>query len=191
MRVRLAILVLPVVALCVGCSESTGGQATGAPSTAPPSSTLPTVPPTSSSADSGMKGKTEFSQEELCEVLTGDEAQQLGGSEQGDPGMNVTNEAPLCQWTDATSLVVGFRPNAVVAGLESGPTIKKSKIEINGIPAVLSDNRKLGGLCQVGIDLTDHSDLVVGVSVLSAGEGKYDKCDVAKQMATIIFSKVK
>lgn len=138
-----------------------------------------------------MKGKTEFSQDELCDLLTGDEAQQLGSSADGTPSMNVVTEAPICQWVGDTTLGIAYRSNAVVADLTSGSGITKTNIQIGGIPAVQADNKNSGGLCQVGIDLTNHSDLVVGVSVLSAGEGKYDRCDVAKQMATIVFSKVK
>lgn len=138
-----------------------------------------------------MEGKTEFSQDELCELLTSDEAQQLGGSAEGRPGMNVVYKAPICQWVDKTSILVVYRPNAVLKGAEYGPTVTHKNIDVNGIQAVLFDNTKLGGLCQVGIDLTDHSDLVVGVAVLSSGEGKYNKCDVAKQMAAFVFPKVK
>jgi len=138
-----------------------------------------------------MHGKTEFSEDELCDLLTTSESQQLGGGTTGTPTMNVVLEAPLCQWTDATSLNIVYSPKNGIKDLETGPTIKKSKIRIVGLDGVMSDNRKPGGLCQVGIDLTDHSSLVVGVGLLSAGEGKYDHCEVAKEMATIVFTKVK
>jgi uncharacterized protein DUF3558 len=194
MRLPLIVAAAAVVALCAACTNETSGQATGtSPNTPSSPAATTTAPPsvTSTSADPGMKGKTEFTQEELCTLLTSDESQQLGASAEGKPTMNVVTEAQVCQWSDETVIIVGYRPNAVTAGLESGPTITKSKIKINGIPAILSDNKKPGGICQVGIDLTDHSELVVAVGVHDSSAGKWNRCDTAKTMANIVFSRVK
>ncbi|TDQ04716.1 uncharacterized protein DUF3558 [Labedaea rhizosphaerae] len=138
-----------------------------------------------------MKGKTDFSQDELCELLSSAEATQLGGSEEGEPSMNVETKKPICTWTAANSLILGFRDDGVVADLKTGPGITKTQIRIGNTPGVQSDDKTSGGFCQVGFDLNDHSNLIAGVSVLTGGQGKYDRCKVAKEMAAIVLSKVK
>jgi hypothetical protein len=137
-----------------------------------------------------MKGKTDFTEEEMCDLLSGAEAERLGGSSEGEPSRNVITEGPLCKWSNATSIVATFLDYAVASQLKSGPTITKTKIQIAGTSATQSDDTSDGGLCQVGFDLTDHSSLIVGVTVLT-DPAKYKRCDVAKQVAAIILSKVK
>jgi hypothetical protein len=166
-----------LVLLC-GCGTSRAGV----PVAADPPSTVDS--PTESEAP-------EYSLARLCELLSPEEAQRMGGSAEGEKGNNIRDGHALCTWSDETSLIVGVQPGVKSNGGNKGPGITNTPITVGGLPAIQSLETEPVVTCQVLIDLPDGNLLGTSAGTLTRGEGKYDPCTLAKQMADLIVPRVK
>lgn len=177
-----------VVAIAVaGCSSPTEGQPSAEDG---PTSTSQSEDP--SSDETTSSGSPNFSNTQLCGLLTAEEAQQLGGSATGEAGYSTFDGHPQCQWSADTGLTVGFQEGLQAAGVRTGEGITNTPTTVDGLTAVQSHvvepNREF---CQVLVNLTDDSLMSAGASVRDTGEGKYVVCDVATEFANIIIPKAK
>ena len=139
-----------------------------------------------------MAGKTEFTRFELCELVTESEVNSLGGgASEGEATNNPITGDEVCQWSAATSIVVGFGSNAQSSNLQPSAKVTLTPTTIDGLNAVQSLDKTAATTCQVVVDITDHSILAFVASVLTQGEGKYEPCDVANKLAKIVIPKVR
>jgi hypothetical protein len=161
------------------CNSATAGQPKPTPSDSQP-------PPTM------MTSKApDYSLARLCELLSPEEAQELGGSAEGEEGNSLRDGHPICTWVDETSLHVGFQEGHRSADVDTGPSITNTSIKIDGLPAVQSLNTDTVVSCDVLVDLPSGRLVHATAGTLSAGEGKYDPCDLASRLANLIIPRVR
>jgi hypothetical protein len=171
------------LAVLAGCTTTTSGEP--APSGGPPSDTSE-----SSSAPTSESDEPDYSLARLCELLTSDEAQQLGASPTGEEGNSTSDGHDICTWSDETYLIVGYQQGPTSADVTKGPGITNTPTTIDGLTAVQSREADPPG-CQVLVDLPSGVLLSVGAGPLSAGEGKYEPCELANDLANIVVPRVK
>jgi hypothetical protein len=133
----------------------------------------------------------DFSLARLCELLSPEEAQQLGGSAEGEKTNSVSDGHTICQWSDATTLVVGSQDGLTTANVDTGAGITNTPTKIDGLPAVRSLQSKQFVVCEILVDLPSGKLFTSSASVLSAGEGRYDPCQVATELSNLIIPRVK
>lgn len=160
-----------------GCGMSTAGEAV--------------VPDASTVDATATSAAPDYSLARLCELLGPDEAQRMGGSADGEEGNSVRDGHEQCTWADETSLIVGVQPGAQAGGGNTGPGVENTPITVDGMPAVQSLETEPVVTCQVLIDLPHGNLLGTSAGTLTRGEGEYEPCTLAKQMAEIIVPRVK
>jgi hypothetical protein len=174
-----------LTALLTGCGgESTAGEPVA---TDPPPSTESSTddPPAPESSES------DYSLAQLCGLLTAEEARQFGGSPDGTEGNSTKDGHEQCRWDDETSLVIGVQPGGKSANAPTGPGITNTPVDVDGLTGVQSLATDPILMCQLLVDLPSGNLISVGAAPLSAGEGKYEPCDVANQMADLVVPRVK
>lgn len=175
---------LATLLVLAGCSTATGGQP--APTTEKsPSSEVPTSETTSE------QEQPDYSLARLCELLSPEEAQALGGSPEGEKGNAINDGHEICTWADQTGLVVGFQDGTSTAQAPTGPSITNTPTKIDGLPAVQSLNTDPVVICQVMVDLPSGKMFTSSARTRSSGEGKYDPCQVANELANLVIPRVK
>ncbi|MGB3443031.1 MAG: DUF3558 domain-containing protein [Actinophytocola sp.] len=167
------------------CSSETAGQPWSQKTGSRSSSEASTV------ASTSEQESLDYSLARLCELISPDEAQVLGGAPEGEKGYALSDGHDICQWADATSLVVGFQTGTSTARADTGPTITITPTTIDGLPAVQALNTNTVVLCEILVDLPSGKLVAAGATVLSTGEGRYDPCQVANQLANLIIPRVK
>jgi hypothetical protein len=181
-----AVLGPATLVLLAACTSATAGapqptadqsQTSGAPTTAPTTTSAPEEP--------------DYSLARLCELLSPEEAEELGGSPEGEEGNALNDGHDICTWSDETSLVVGFQTGTSTAQADTGPSITNTPTSVDGLPAVQALNTDTVVICEVLVDLPSGKMVATSVTVLSAGEGKYDPCQVANQFANLVIPRVK
>ncbi|MQA12234.1 MAG: DUF3558 domain-containing protein [Pseudonocardiaceae bacterium] len=176
-RVRTGIAVLAVAATAsalAGCGEdSTEGQAS--PRSGEPKPTK-----------SGPSG-TNLSKQQLCELLSGQEARELSVEAGGTPGVYAGD--PACKWaSDKASVNLTFNNKGTSKDLNI--QTKSTPVKINGRNGVLIEYPPAPN-CGVVVDLTEKSMTRAMVSVLSAGQAeRLDPCELAQQAATMATKKI-
>jgi hypothetical protein len=186
-RRRGAAAVLGVAALCLlaACNSATAGEpqptATGSQSSEEPTEQTTTSEPE----------EPDYSLARLCELLSPEEAEQLGGSAEGKKGNSIRDGHDICTWADETTLVVGYQESAKSANVDTGPSITNTPTTIDGLPGVQSLNTDTVVSCDILVDLPSGRLVHTTVGVRTAGEGKYDECQVANQLANLIIPRVK
>jgi hypothetical protein len=175
---------LAAVFALAACNSATAGQPT-------------TTEPGSQSSEESIETTTsepdepDYSLARLCELLSADEAQELGGSAEGEKTNSVSDGHAVCQWSDAMDLVVGFQEGPTTANVDNGPGITNTPTKIDGLPAVQSLQTDTFVVCEILVDLPSGKLFTSSAGVLSAGEGKYDPCQVATQLSNLIIPRVK
>lgn len=164
-------------AVLAGCGTSTAGEPVATPG-----------PPPSSTVESSEA--PDYSLARLCELLSPEEARRMGGAAEGEKDNSIHDGHELCTWADEMTLIVGVQPGVRSNGGNKGPGITNTPITVDGLPAVLSRQTKPVVLCQVLIDLPDGNLFSAGAGPQSRGEGKYDPCTLAKEMADLIVPRV-
>jgi hypothetical protein len=179
----MAAVLVGLAMLTSACTSATAGQPeperTGQSSSDAPSEESTSAP------------DSQYSLARLCELLTPEEAQQLGGSADGEEGHSVSDGHTVCQWSDATTLVIGAQDGMTTANAETGPSVTNTPTTIDGLTAVQSLKTEPIVICQVLVDLPSGKLFTSAVSVLSAGEGRFDACQVATQLSNLIIPRVK
>ena len=175
-----AVLGLAMLTAVSACENATAGQ----PSSAGASSETPSPETTTSK-------KQKYSMARLCELLSPEEAQQLGGAAEGEEGHALSNGTKVCEWKDKTGLTVGFQENTTTAQANTGPDITNTPTTVDGLTAVLAKSTDPIVVCQMLVDLPNGWMYAGAVSVRSAGEGQYDPCQVATELANRIIPRVK
>jgi len=167
----------------VGCGDSTAGTPVSADqrSAEPPSTARPET--TSDAPD--------YSLAHLCELLASDEAQRLGGSAEGEEGNSISDGHAQCTWSGDTSLVVGVQPGLRTTSVRTGPGITNTPTTVDGLTAVQSRETDPIVICQVLIDLPDGNLFGTSAALLTGGEGEYEPCTLANELAKIIVPRVK
>lgn len=176
-----AVLGLTMLA-AAACDSATAGQ--------PRPTGTSTESATESSSESAAPD-SDFSLASLCELITPEEARQLGASPEGEQGNSIGDGHEICTWKDQTSLVVGYQTGTSAAQADTGPGITNTPTTIDGLPAVQSLSTDTVVICEVLVDLPSGKMVAASATVLSAGEGKYDQCQVANQLANLIIPRVK
>jgi hypothetical protein len=179
-----AVLGLAMLTALAACDSATAGQPLPK-KTSSQSSEEPTDESTSETKE------PDYSLARLCELMSPDEAQELGGSAEGEKGNSISDGHAICQWADKTSLVVGFQNGMTTANVETGPGITNTPTTVDGLTAVQHLSTDPVAICQVLVDLPSGRLFSVGASVRSAGEGKYDPCQVATQLSNLTVPRVK
>lgn len=169
-----------------GCGGSTAGD----PVATDPPAEVGTADESPDATVSDAPGSS-YSLSELCGLLTAEEARQFGGSAEGTEGNSMKDGHDQCRWDDATSLVIGFQPGGTSANAPTGAGVTNTPADVDGQTAVLSSATEPILMCQLLVDLPDGGLISVGAAPLSSGEGKYEPCDVAKQMADLVVPRVK
>lgn len=186
LRKRSVVAVLGFVALTAlaACNSATAGQPLPKKTTSQ-SSEEPSEESTSETKD------PDYSLARLCELMSPDEAQELGGSAEGEKGNSISDGHDICQWADKTSLVVGFQNGMTTANVETGPGITNTPTTIDGLPAVQHLSTDPIAICQILVELPSGKLFTSSAAVRSAGEGQYDPCQVATQLSNLIIPRVK
>lgn len=166
------------------CDSATAGQPA-------PTKTSTSAESTGESTSESAEPGSDYSLARLCELITPDEAQQLGASPQGEKGNSIGDGHAICTWKDQTSLVVGYQTGTSAAQADTGPGITNTPTTIDGLPAVQSLSTDTVVICEILVDLPSGKMVAASATVLSAGEGKYDQCQVANQLANLIIPRVK
>jgi hypothetical protein len=174
----MALLGLAVLTAVAACDSATAGQ--------------PQATSTPRSAESTSESKApEYPIDELCQLITPEEAQGLGASAEGEKGNSLSDGHAICTWSNETSLVVGYQTGTSSAQADTGPGITNTPTEIDGLPAVQSVQTEPAAICEILIDLPSGKMVAASAAVLSAGEGKYDPCQVATELSNLIIPRVK
>lgn len=166
------------------CNSATAGQ----PTTTEPGSQTAGEPTKETTSE---PDEPDYSLARLCELLSPEEAQELGGSAEGEKTNSVSDGHVVCQWSDATDLVVGFQEGPTTADADTGPGITNTPIKVDGLTAVQSLQTDTFVVCEILIDLPSGKLFTASAAVLSAGEGKYDPCQVANELANLVIPRVK
>lgn len=132
-----------------------------------------------------------YSLARLCELISADEAVQLGGSPEGEKDNSVADGHAICSWSDATSLVVGFQDGLTTANVRTGAGVTNTPTTVDGLTAVLSLQTSPAELCQMLVDLPSGKLVSASVAIQSAGEGKYDACQVATELSNLVIPRVR
>lgn len=183
-RSLVAVLGLTLLAVLAACDSATAGQPQPTQTTSQ-SSEEPTEESTSETKE------PEYSLARLCELMTPDEAEQLGGSTEGEEGNSIADGHAICTWADKTTLVVGWQQGPTSAQADTGPGITNTPTTVDGLPAVQSLQTKTVTICEMLVDLPSGKLFGAAVSVRSAGEGMYDPCQVVTQLSNLIIPRVK
>lgn len=169
-----------------------GGDSTaGEPVATDPPARTETSPEDPPSAESSAAGESTYSTDELCGLLTAEEARGLGGSAEGTEGTSIKDGHEQCRWDDDTSLVIGLQPGGSSTNAPTGAGITNTPTDVDGLTAVQSRSTDPITMCQLLVDLPDGNLISVGAAPLTGGEGKYEPCDVANQMADLVVPRVK
>lgn len=152
---------------------------------------VPKATPTSTHTTSTTKAEPTYSLARLCELLSPEEAERLGGSPEGEKTNSVSDGHVVCQWSDAMDLVVGFQEGLTTANADTGPGITNTSIKIDGLPAVQSLQTDTFVVCEILIDLPSGKLFTASAATLSAGEGRYDPCEVAVKLANLVIPRVR
>lgn len=168
--------------MLTACGTTTAGHPTPAESVSRPTETEKSTSETKA---------PKYSLARLCELLSPEEAQTLGGSAEGEKTNSTADGHELCAWDDETSLVIGWQSGTSTAEADSGPGIANTPTTIDGLPAVQSVQTDPIVICEILVDLPSGKMLAASASVLSRGEGKYDPCQVAIQLANLIIPRVR
>jgi hypothetical protein len=187
--VRSTILVLGACALIAvaGCGGEPGVATPGTTTPVPTTTTSTEAPTTTTSAPKQISGDPES----LCELLTSAEAGTFG-AENPRPNNSIKTGNPQCGWVGETSLVIDYASDASGGIGVSGANVETTNITVAGTDALLQRITDRTVFCQVAFAVNDgKSGMATGASVLSRGEGKYEPCAVAKQLAEIVIPKVK
>lgn len=176
------------VALLGGCSTSTAGQPAASAGT--PDTATTTEPPTPTSTSAGRAKSLDFTNTELCELLTAAEASQLGGSTTGRPQYGLSTGHPLCQWNADTSLNIDFGKDTRSSQAPAGEGITNTPTEVAGLTGVLSHKTGTREYCQVIVDVTETDTMAFGSGLHDGGKGKFEPCDVARRLANIVIPKI-
>jgi hypothetical protein len=175
---------LAMIAVLAACDSATAGQ---------PQPKETSSPSTKESTDESTS-ETEapdYSLAHLCELISAGEAQELGGSAEGEQTNSASDGHAVCQWADKTSLVVGFQNGLTTANAESGPGITLTPTTIDGLKAVQQLKTDPIAICQVMVELPSGKLFSSSAAARSAGEGLYDPCQVATQLSNLIIPRVK
>lgn len=184
-KIRSVAAVLGAAALLAvtACNNATAGQPE------PTSGETPSSDKTTETTSEPQE--PDYSLARLCELLSPEEAQELGGSPEGEKGNALSDGHDICEWADETSLIVGFQTGTSTAQADTGPGITNTPTTIDGLPAVQALSTDTVVICDILVDLPSGKMVSAGATVLSAGEGKYDPCQVANQFANLIIPRVK
>lgn len=178
---------LPVAAaFLAGCGNSTAGQP--APATTGGTGSESTSARTTTSV---RRPLTELTNNQLCGLLTAQEATLLGGSDEGKPGFSVTTAHPLCQWSKDTTLNIDFGKDSRSTQAPTGEGITNTPTTVAGLSAMRSHKTGVREFCQVIVDVTETATMAFGSGLHDSGKGKYEPCDVARRLAEIVIPKVK
>lgn len=183
-RSLVAVLGLTMLVVLAACNSATAGQPQPTPTTSQ-SSEEPTEEPTSETE------APKYSLARLCELMSPEEAQQLGGAAEGEEGNSIADGHDICTWADKTTLVVGWQQGPTSAQADTGPGITNTPMTIDGLPAVQSLQTKTIAICEMLVDLPSGKLFGAAVSVRSAGEGLYDPCQVVTELSNLIIPRVK
>jgi hypothetical protein len=177
----LAALGLTMLAILAACDSATAGQP------------LPKGTSEESTEESTSETKApEYSLARLCELISPAEAQELGGSSEGEEGNSVADGHAICTWKDKTTLVVGWQDGTTTAQADTGPGITNTPMTVDGLPAVQSlQTKSTVVICEMLVDLPSGKMYGAAVSVRSAGEGQYDPCQVVGELSNLIIPRVK
>lgn len=167
--------------MVAGCDQVTEGDAIPAAG-----QELPAAATTSSKS-----ATSDYSLARLCELISADEAVQLGASPEGEEDNSVSDGHAICSWSDATNLVVGYQDGLTTANVRTGDGVTNTPTKVDGLTAVQSLQTQPSELCQVLVDLPSGKLFSASVAILSAGEGKYDGCKVATELSNLIIPRVK
>ncbi|MFC4854426.1 DUF3558 domain-containing protein [Actinophytocola glycyrrhizae] len=179
-----AVLSAAMLVALAACNSATAGEP------------KPTGSESQSSEDATTNASSEseepdYSLARLCELISPEEAQQFGGSAEGEKGNSLNDGHAICKWSDAMSLIVGFQEGVSATDPDTGPDITNTPTTIDGLPAMQSLKTDPAVICEVMVDLPSGKMFTSSAAVLSAGEGKYDACQVATQLANLIIPRVK
>jgi Protein of unknown function (DUF3558) len=174
-------------AACLTVLTACGGESTAGEPVAddPPAQESAAEDPPDSESEAAPD---QYTVADLCGLLEPEEATGMGGGAEGETRYSTTNGAELCGWSGDMYLVVGLQQDANLEGITSGPDREVSPTEVAGVPA----KRKLTpslDTCEILIDL-DSNLFFASAGPLSAGEGKYDSCTVADELASITVPRV-
>jgi hypothetical protein len=178
-----AVLSAAALVVVAGCNSATAGEPK--PRSSESQSSEETTETTSG------PDEPDYSLARLCELLSPEEAQELGGSPEGEKGNALNDGHDICEWADETSLIVGFQTGTSTAQADTGPGITNTPTTIDGLPALQALSTDTVEICEILVDLPSGKMVAAGATVLSAGEGKYDPCQVANQLANLIIPRVK
>lgn len=181
-KLVLAVAGMATVTACGG-GGSTAGQPTSPPTTEAPRSTTTT-------SSTQRAPVSDFTNTQLCELLTAEQAVLLGGSAEGKPSYGVSTGHPVCQWSDFVSLNIDFGKDTRSSQAPTGEGITNTPTEVAGRTAVLSHKAGVREFCQVIVDVTETATMAFGSGVHDKGKGKYEPCEVARQLATVVVTKI-
>ena len=179
-----AVLGVAMLVGLAGCNSATAGE----PKSAETNSRTSEEPTTETSSE---PEEPDYSLASLCELISPEEAQQLGGSAEGEEGNAINDGHAICKWSDAMSLIVGFQEGVTSTDPDTGPGITNKPTTIDGLPAMQSLQTDPAVICEVMVDLPSGKMFTSSAAVLSAGEGKYDACQVATELANLIIPRVR
>ncbi|MFD8494955.1 DUF3558 domain-containing protein [Amycolatopsis sp. NPDC059657] len=176
-----------------GCSHTTPGNATTAPSTSGSSSNGPVVPQVTNPLDT-----TKFEQNP-CDVLTKDQARELANL----TTTRLDAKAPggaICGWQDENHNDVNFSLNRT-GGLETlyrnhrsdDPGYFEPVPSVAGYPAVfasISDGRA-GGTCTLSVGVSKDVAMVVSSTFFASSPNRSDPCPLVQKAAEMAIATLK
>jgi uncharacterized protein DUF3558 len=176
---RVPVGLAAALVVLAGCSSPTAGKPAGERSE--------TSPPSADSTETSDSEK--HSVNDLCGLLTDDEAAGLGAPNPPEEGFSTFDGHPQCTRDGDLALVLGWSAGKTTDMLRTGPDITITPTQIHGLHAVQSKEVSDAVYCQVVVDLPDGM-LSASVTLQLSGEGKYDECAVATDAMNIIIPKV-
>jgi hypothetical protein len=164
-----------MLAALTACAEETAGRPSAAD--APPS-------PTTTEPDY-------YSLARLCDLLSPEEARQLGGSPEGEKGNALNDGHTICAMGGRDQPRDRFQEGTSTAQADTGQSITNTPTTIDGLPAVQALSTDTVVICEILVDLPSGKMFASSVTVLTAGEGRYDPYNVASELANLVIPPVK
>jgi hypothetical protein len=174
-----------------GCRGTPGNPvaASGSPSFEQATSTSSGGNPDSGDVPSGFENLQQW----LCDLIPADVATSMSLPETGKPDVkpDPQHSDPQCRWRGSGLLAIAqFTEGGSTKNPQALPDHDISTDQVGGRPVLLIKKTSQPVACEVDVDSGSRGVVAFSVAVLSAGQGKFNECDVVRKLAETAMRKI-
>lgn len=174
-----------------GCRDTPGNPvaASGSPSSEHATATSAGGNPDSGGVPSGFENQQRW----LCDLIPAGVATSMSLPETGKPYVKPDPQRsdPQCQWRGSGLLAIAqFTEGGSIKNPQALPDHDISADQVGGRPVLLIKKTSQPVTCEVDVDSGSRGVVAFSVAVLSAGQGKFNECDVVRKLAETAMPKI-